>query len=180
MCCKFNFTHPCSCNDLHHMPDLYEGLQLWRTRVHTSTLWHDELWTQSSYLDKLYQWQTCRDVTFPLHRRWCRGCRARENFPDPSRCPRCTPRTLCHGQARNCTACPGLQDIWCTVRTAVTCHSGSSHSCTRRWRRWSPCRAPSCGTDPSRLYRPRTFLCDWSFLRRFHLKGEGREWFNNS
>lgn len=128
-----------------------------------------------SYLDKLYQWKTCRAVTLPRHHRWRRGCRAPENSPGPSTCPRCTPHTPCHGQTHSWTACPGLQGTWCRVHTAERLHPYSSCSCTHRWRRWSLCRAPSCGGDLCRLCTADISLCDWSFLRRFHLKGEERE-----
>lgn len=142
-------------------------LKLWHTsRLHVWTYkWCDinVTWrtvSLLSYLDKPYQRQRCRDVAFPPRHRWRRGCRAPENFLGPSKCRRCTPRTPCRGQTHSCTTCPGLQDIWCRVHTAVRFHSYNSHSCTHRWRRWSLCRALSCGADLCILCRADISLCD--------------------
>lgn len=133
----------------------------------------------NSYLDKPYQRLRCRNTEFPPLRRCCRGCRAPESSPGPSTCRHCTPRTPCHDQSHSCIAYPHPWDTRCRVHTSLWFHSGSSHSCTRRWRRLSPCRAPSCGAghrDRCMTCRADTSLCDWSFLRTSHLERGESHW----
>lgn len=103
------------------------------------------------------------------------GCRAPANSPGLSTCPRRRPHKPCRGQTRSWAACHCPQDIWCRGCTYPNFHSDSSRSCTRRSRRWRPCRASPCGADPCIVCRADISLWDCSFLRRSHLKIHGRK-----
>ena len=118
----------------------------------------------------------CRPLTPPHHHRWCRGCRALESSPGRSTFPRCTAHTMCRGPAHSWTACRCPPDTWCRAHTDQTRRSGSSRSCTHRWRRWSLCRVSPCGVDPCIVCTEHICLCDSGILRKFHLKEEGRTW----